>query len=235
MRERIKKEIKSWAIVIAIVMLIRATIVEGMMIPTGSMEKTILIGDAILFNRFIYGVKIPYTTQTLIRGRMPKPGEIIAFKSPLENKNLVKRCIASEGDTVEIINRIVYLNGKAVSEPYVQHTDSIIYQGLEWNEAIQELWQKGELYKYLAPQLAMDNFGPVVIPEDHIFAMGDNRENSFDARHWGPLHKKYLLGKPLVTYLSIDLGGPAQNLLEVLRFWRWRGIRLDRIGHLILS
>ncbi len=235
MREKIKNEIKSWVMVIAIVMLIRATIVEGMMIPTGSMEKTILIGDAILFNRFIYGIKIPYTTKTLIPGRMPKPGEIVAFKSPLENKNIVKRCIASEGDTVEIINRIVYLNGKAVSEPYVQHTDSIIYQGVEWNEAIQELWQKGELYKYLAPQLVMDNFGPVVIPEDHIFAMGDNRENSFDTRHWGPLHKKYLLGKPLVTYLSIDLGGPAQNLLEVLRFWRWRGIRLDRIGHLILS
>lgn len=235
MSKKLLHEIQSWVVVIAVVMIIRATFVEGMLIPTQSMESTVLIGDAILFNRFVYGVKIPYLNTTLIPGKMPSVGNIVAFKSPVDKKNLIKRCIALEGDTVQIINKKVYVNGKMLYESYTQSTDRNIYPGTEWNEILTGWWQKGELYNHLDPRRIRDNFGPVIVPKDCIFAMGDNRDESFDGRYWGPLHKNYLLGRPIVIYMSIDLGGPRQNLLEALRFWQWKGIRLDRIGRVILS
>ncbi len=230
---RVLNEIKSWIIVILAVMVIRATFVEGMLVPTQSMESTILIGDAILFNRFIYGVKIPYLNKTLVPGIMPKPGNIVAFRSFMEKINVVKRCIAIPGDTVQIINKKLYINGKIVFEAHAQYTDKNIYLGTAWNDGLTAWWKNGELYKHVDPRLIRDNFGPVVVPEDCIFAVGDNRDESFDSRFWGPLNKKYFLGKPLFIYMSIDLGGPRHNLWEVLRFWQWKGLRPDRIGQVI--
>jgi signal peptidase I len=233
--KKIFNEIKSWVIVILIVMVIRATFVEGMLVPTQSMDSTIKIGDAILFNRFIYGVKIPCLNKTLIPGRMPKHGNIVAFRSPMEKKNVVKRCIALAGDTVQVINKKVYVNGKLMYEPYAQYTDQKMYPGTTWNQMLADWWEQGELYKKINPYQIRDNFGPVVVPEDCIFGMGDNRDESFDCRFWGPLHKRYFLGKPIVIYMSIDLGGPRQTIWEALKFWQWKGVRTSRIGQLIHS
>lgn len=236
MSEKIKKEIYSWALVIIIVLFLRATFVETFMIPTGSMESTLLIGDALLVNRFIYGINIPYTQTPLIPGRMPEKEEIVVFKYPFENKSVVKRCIATEGDTVKIVNKEVYINGKKLVEPYVYHRDHRIFSGTKFEEKLyQTLWENAKFFDYVEnPGYTRDNFGPVVVPKDCIFAMGDNRDNSLDSRFWGPLHKKYFMGKPLFIYLSIDIGGEASNILEVLRFWHWKGIRLNRIGKVIL-
>jgi signal peptidase I len=234
MSERIKSEIKSWIIVILIVLVLRATFIEAFVIPTPSMEHTLLIGDAILVNRFIYGIKIPipFTNKQipLIPGKDPQRGDIIAFVSPFENRNIVKRCLAVAGDTVEIIDKVLYVNGKSVKEPYVRHVDNDIYHGIKHdNELYQQKWESSKLYEVLG-RYVRDNFGPVVIPDHCIFAMGDNRDDSFDSRFWGPLHKKYLLGKPLFIFFSLDPGGPAQNLLELLRIWRWKTVRFTRIG-----
>ena len=237
MSKKLKKEIYSWILVIMIVLVLRATFTEAMVIPTPSMEKTLLIGDALLVNRFIYGVKIPilFTNRQvpIIPGSAPARGHIIAFLSPLENKNIVKRCVAIQGDTVEIINKQLYVNRVKIDEPYVTHRDDNVFPRINIDaELLQKTWQKGELYDILGVN-CRDNFGPVVIPRGHIFAMGANRDDSFDSRFWGPLHVKYLLGKPLFVFFSLDPGGPAQNLLELLRFWKWRGIRLMRIGMVI--
>jgi signal peptidase I len=234
MSKKLKKEIYSWIIVILIVLVIRATFVEAMVIPTPSMEKTLLIGDALLVNRFIYGVKIPvpFTNRQIliIPGSSPKRGHIIAFLSPLENKNIVKRCIAVAGDTVEIIDKVLYVNGIKVNEPYIEHSDWRIFHKITYDRQLyQRTWQKGELYDVFGANIR-DNFGPVVVPKEHVFAMGDNRDDSFDSRFWGPLHEKYLLGKPLFIFFSLDPGGPAQNLVELLRFWKWKAIRFIRIG-----
>ncbi|MGB3341462.1 MAG: signal peptidase I [bacterium] len=237
MSKKLKREIYSWIIVILVVLVLRATFVEAMVIPTPSMEKTLLIGDALLVNRFIYGVKIPvpFTNRQIpiIPGSAPKRGHIIAFLSPLENKNIVKRCIAIAGDTVEIINKTLYVNGRRIDEPYVVFSDYNVFQRINVDQQLyQKTWQKGELYDILGVK-NRDNFGPVVVPKDHIFAMGDNRDDSFDSRFWGPLHEKYLLGKPLFVFFSLDPGEPAQNLVELLRFWKWKAIRFIRIGMVI--
>jgi len=236
-RLRIKKEIKSWIIVIVIVMALKVTFVEAMVIPSSSMEKTLLIGDALLVNRFIYGVKIPFffTNQQIpvIPGRKPRRGEIITFTSPFENKYIVKRCIGIEGDTIEIIDKKLYINGIEQNEPYVVHDDKRIYQPIDFSKSqYQEEWENAELSEILGINVR-DNFGPVIVPKDHIFVMGDNRDNSYDSRFWGPLHTKYLLGTPLFIFFSLDPGGPAENLIELLRIWKWKGIRPSRIGKIV--
>jgi signal peptidase I len=236
-REKLKKEIQSWIIVILVVLAIKATFVEAMVIPTPSMENNLLMGDVLMVNRFIYGVKIPIPFSNrqipIIPGQVPRRGDIVAFLSPLESKNLVKRCVALEGDTVQVIDKVLYVNGRKMEEPYARHLDPAIQSGVVISpEYYQTNWEGGEFYKLFGLRLR-DNFGPVVVPKDHFFMMGDNRDNSFDSRFWGPLHKKYLLGKPLCIFFSFDPGGPAENLFQLLRFWQWKGIRPGRIGKII--
>jgi signal peptidase I len=235
MSTKVKKEIYSWGIVIIVVLVLRAVFVEAYVIPTGSMEETLLIGDALLVNRFIYGIKFPYTQIPLISGRNPRRGEIIVFKYLFENKDFVKRCIAIEGDTVQVVNKEVYINSKRISESYIYHRDRRNFEGIKLDKKLyQKLWENAELINYVQdPRYIRDNFGPIVVPRDCIFAMGDNRDNSLDSRFWGPLHKKFLKGKPLFIYFSFDMGGEATNLFDILKIWRWRAIRLSRIGRVI--
>lgn len=234
MADKIKRYVLSWVVVIAVVLVLRATFVEAVVIPSGSMKSTLLVGDALLVNRFIYGVKIPvpFTNQQipLIPGRDPRIGEIVAFASPIENRYVVKRCIAQSGDTVEIIDKIVYVNDRRLNEPYVQHTDRRVFRGIKTEPAVyQERWEQGELGDWMGLQVR-DNFGPVIVPDGCIFAMGDNRDTSFDSRFWGPLHKKYLKGLPLFIFFSFDPGQEGENLFDLIQVWRWKAIRLSRIG-----
>jgi signal peptidase I len=234
MSERLKKEIRSWIVVIIIVLALRATFVEAFIIPTPSMETTLLVGDALLVNRFIYGVKIPipFTNSQipLIPGQTPRPRDMVVFVSPFENKDIIKRCVAVAGDTVALIDKVLYVDNKRVDEPYVRHEDNRNFSTLLFDQRLyQEKWEQGELFEILGIRVR-DNFGPVVVPEDCIFVMGDNRDNSADSRFWGPLHKKYLKGTPLVIFFSFDPGAPAANLIDLLKIWQWKGIRFHRIG-----
>jgi signal peptidase I len=236
-KARLKREIYTWTTVIIIVLILRAIFVEAYVIPTASMEKTLLIGDALLVNRFIYGVKIPIPFSSeqipIIPGRMPQRGEIVVFRYPFENKDFVKRCVAVENDTVQLIDKVLYVNGKEINEPYVRHSDRNIVRGVSAERNLyQHKWEEAELADLIGYQVR-DNFGPVVVPEDCIFAMGDNRDNSADSRFWGPLHKKYLKGKPLFIYFSFDPGGEVSSFIEVFKIWKWKSIRLYRIGRVI--
>jgi len=184
------------ALVLALV--IRAYVIQAFKIPSGSMIPTLLIGDHILVNKFIYGTTIPFTDKRTLVLRKPEKGDIIVFKFP-ENpkKDFIKRVIATEGDVVEERNKLIYLNGKAVAEPYAQHVDSLLRSGMN------------------DPR---DNFGPVTVPKDKLFVMGDNRDQSYDSRYWGFVDLKAVLGKALIIYWSWDPDNMA---------------RFNRIGRLI--
>ena len=234
MSETVKKGLYSWIVTILIVLVIKATFIEACVIPTPSMEQTLLTGDAVLVNRFIYGVKIPIPFTNLqiplIPGRDPHRGDIVMFVSPFESINLVKRCVAIEHDTVEVVDKILFVNGQKTDDTHTYHTDRRVYENTGWDtENHQKVWEEAGLGDIFGLRVR-DNFGPVVVPEDCIFVMGDNRDNSADSRFWGPLHKKYLKGMPLVVFFSFDPGGPKTNVIDLLKIWEWKSVRFMRIG-----
>jgi signal peptidase I len=257
--------IVSWVPVIVIVLLLRSFVVEAFMVPTPSMESTIMVGDFLLVNKFIYGVKIPFTSKNLISINNPKPGEIFVFRyhldpdspQPEENyvqifpkslpllpiywnkktnfftwyapRNFVKRCIAVEGDTVEVRNKNLYVNGKLQFEPYVQHIDRRIFPPLMSVPAdYQTQWEQGKFAESPEGYLIRDNFGPVVVPKGMIFGMGDNRDNSSDARFFGPIPLKNVKGKPMVIYFS---SSAAPNIARIVL--SPRQIQWNRIGSIV--
>ncbi len=256
-----------WGPVIIAVLLIRSFVVEAFMVPTGSMLDTILIGDFMLVNKFVYGVKLPFTDKTIVPISSPKRGDIIVFRFPVDPdvpepdgrysrifpswlpllpifwdnqahffhwyvpRNFIKRCIAVAGDTVEYREKQLYVNGKQQNEPYVVHKDGRMLPGFETvpsREMFQKAWEERRFYQTEYSPYVRDQFGPVVVPPGHIFAMGDNRDNSEDGRFWGPLNLKYLRGKPLVLYFSSDA---APNIARIV-VSPW-AIRFNRIGRLV--
>jgi signal peptidase I len=169
--------LKSIAIALVLALITRATVVQAFRIPTSSMEETLLVGDFLLVNKFLYGSRIPFTDIRLPKVREPKRGDIIVFKHPIEGKDFIKRCVGVPGDTVEVRNDVVYVNGQSVNEPY------------------KTLRGFGG---------ASSNYGPAVVPAGHLFMMGDNRHNSYDSRSWGPLSMEHVKGKAMVMYFSWD-------------------------------
>ncbi|MCU4138466.1 MAG: Signal peptidase I [Thermodesulfobacteria bacterium] len=175
---------KSILIALILALFIRAFIVQAYKIPSGSMVPTLLIGDYLLVNKLAYGIKNPLKNDFLYFRRLPKRQEIVVFTYPLNKKlDFIKRVIGLPGDTIQIINKKVYVNGKLLKEPYVRFSDSEIYP------------------KEISPR---DNYGPVKVPPKHIFVMGDNRDQSYDSRFWGFVPIKYLKGKALIIYFSWD-------------------------------
>ena len=170
------------ALILALV--IRAYVIQAFKIPSGSMIPTLLVGDHILVTKFIYGTRIPFSDKKTLVFRNPEKGDIIVFKFP-ENpkKDFIKRVIATEGDVIEERNKIIYLNGEAVTEPYAKHVDNLLRFGMN------------------DPR---DNFGPLRVPKDKLFVMGDNRDQSYDSRYWGFVDLKAVLGKALIIYWSWD-------------------------------
>lgn len=182
--KKILDYIKSIAIAILIALFIRAYVVQAFKIPSGSMIPTLLIGDHLLVNKFIYGVHPPFSDKRILVFENPKRGDIIVFKYPEDpNRDFIKRVIGVGGDIVEIKNKKVFVNGVELKEPYARYTDSYIHP------------------RELDPR---DNFGPVKVPEGKLFVMGDNRDQSYDSRFWGFVDLKDVKGKALIIYWSWD-------------------------------
>ncbi len=174
------------AIIVAAVLalFIRTFVVQAFKIPSGSMKNTILVGDHILVNKFLYGTHIPFTNTKILTIRKPERGDIIVFKYPeKESVDFIKRLIGMPGDVVQVIDKVVYINGKPLTEPYTIHKDSEI------------------LPRALEPR---DNFGPVTVPPHEYFMMGDNRDRSRDSRFWGFVDESKILGKAMIIYWSWD-------------------------------
>ena len=179
-----RENIEAILVAVLIALFIRTFVVQAFKIPSGSMKQTLLIGDHILVNKFIYGVKIPYLHKTIIPIKTPQRGDIIVFKFPLDpSKDFIKRVIGIGGDIVESRDKQIYVNQKPLIHDHGVYTDPHIIPG------------------NLRPR---DNFGPIKVPENSLFMMGDNRDESFDSRFWGFVNLKAVDGKAFIIYWSWD-------------------------------
>jgi len=195
----IKEYLEPIIIAILIALFIRTFIVQAFKIPSSSMEPTLQVGDHILVNKFIYGIKIPFTDIKLLEFKKPKRGDIIVFIYPKDrSKDFIKRVIGTEGEKVEVIRNKIYVNDKLINDPWGHYNE------------------KSEWIRYLQP---IEKFGPVVVPKDSLFVLGDNRENSQDSRFWGFVNTHAVRGKAFIIYFSWDRY--AQNLLDKIRWVRF--------------
>ena len=196
----LRENIEAILVAVLIALFIRTFVVQAFKIPSGSMKQTLQIGDHILVNKFLYGVKIPYWQKKIIPVKTPKRGDIIVFKYPVDpKKDFIKRVVGVAGDVVESKDKKLYVNQKLVNHDYGVHTDPHIIAG------------------NIRPR---DNFGPITVPEDSLFVMGDNRDESFDSRFWGFVDLKAVNGKAFIIYWSWDkhnFGVRWKRLGQILR------------------
>jgi len=194
-----------FALVLALI--IRTFVIQAFKIPSGSMKTTLLVGDHILVNKFIYGIKIPFINKDIIRFRDPRRGDIVVFRYPVDpTKDFIKRVIGLPGDTVRIQDKRVYVNDKLLDEPYVTHTDPKIMP---------------------AGAGPRDNMPALVVPANSLFVMGDNRDESYDSRFWKFVDIGELRGEAIIIYCSWN-GEGSFSFDSSKSFIRW-----DRIGTIL--
>lgn len=202
-----KDYIEPIALAILIALFIRAFIIQAFRIPSESMKPTLVVGDHLLVNKFIYGIRIPYSdkifgkSKKLFEWKKPQRGEVIVFIFPKDrSKDFIKRVIGTEGEKVRIIQNKIYINDKMIEDPWGHFT---------------------------SPRSSIEDFGPITVPPNSLFVMGDNRDNSQDSRFWGFVDVNEVKGKAFIIYFS----GPS--ILHVVFPWTWGDIMWKRVGKLI--
>ena len=182
-----KSALREWGealgVALILALVIRSFVVQAFKIPSGSMLPTLQIGDHILVNKFIYGVRVPILGNMLLEIGTPKHGDVIVFVYPEDpQKDFIKRVVAVAGDVVEIEAKKLTVNGVAVADPYAHYADG----------------------ESIGGQPQRDNFGPFTVPRGTVFVMGDNRDRSYDSRFWGPVALDQVKGKAFLIYWSWD-------------------------------
>ena len=209
--ERFWDFVKQMAIALVLALGIKTSIVEAYKIPSGSMEDTLLVGDFLLANKFIYGSRlpIPFVDIRLPDIRDPRPGDVVIFKYPLDpDVNYIKRCVAVAGQTVEIRNKQVFVDGQLV--PLPEHGK----------------YEDGGRDPFARPQNphlgTRDNMSPVTVPPNSLFVMGDNRDRSSDSRFWGFVPRANILGQAMIVHWSWreDPRAPETSLREPFSYVR---------------
>jgi signal peptidase I len=193
------------SIIIAVIMalFIRTFVVQAFKIPTGSMEPNLLIGDHLLVNKFVFGPGGP--ERVLLPSRDIRRGDVVVFKYPEDpERDFIKRVIGLPGETIELRDRKVLINGTAVDEPYAH------YLPRPDNDALHEY----------TPDDVRDAYGPVQVPADAYFVMGDNRDNSQDSRYWGFLPRAHVKGRALFIYWSFEPDGGVAGVVTGTRWGR---------------
>jgi signal peptidase I len=214
------------SVVLAVVIFVtvRTFLIEAYRIPTGSMENTLLVGDFLLVNKSIYGARVPGTEIRIGPFREPALGDVVVFHPPHEpNRNYVKRVVGTPNDTLEMREKRLYRNGFLADEPWARHDDD---RGDSVHPDMR--WQSGYLIASNRPkyQPTRDNWGPIVVPPDRYFVLGDNRDNSEDSRYWGFVEREKIRGQPWRVYYSFEQS--SSGALPWLSRVRW-----DRIGSAI--
>jgi signal peptidase I len=202
-----KKEIRPALIMAAVLFAVRSSLADWNDVPTGSMKPTILEGDRVYVNKLAYDLKIPFTTVHLAEWDNPHRGEIVVFYSPHDGQRLVKRVIGLPGDTIELRDNTLLLNGEAINYGPVK-AESLRDVSPSDTETLR--FAAEELPNHTHPVAtwpevaAKRNFGPVTVPEGKYFMMGDNRDNSFDSRYFGFVERKRILGQATAVVISLD-------------------------------
>jgi signal peptidase I len=219
-RSRHWEFVRSLLVAIAIFLVLRTFIIEAFRIPSGSMENTLLIGDFLFVNKALYGAEVPFTGLHLPAFREPRRNDLVIFRSVEERLTVVKRLVGMPGDTLAMEDNRLVVNGQAAAEPFVIRTDPL--RG-DHEDPKMRAWQ----VKYLPADRdratyrpTLQNWGPLVVPPDSFFAMGDNRDNSYDSRYWGFLGRDRIRGRPLIIYYSYNPNGVLP--LPFFTAPRWR-------------
>ena len=210
------RDLATVATVVALFLLARVFVVEAFRIPTGSMEGTLLVGDFLLVNKLLYGADLAGGVHVPALAH-PKRGEVVVFVPPHEpGRSYVKRVVGVPGDTLEMRDKVLIRDGEPQVEPYAVHVD-----------AGGDLTDPGMLWQlpYLVADAShyhpsRDDWGPLVVPADSYFVLGDNRDDSLDSRFWGFVPADAVRGRPLMVYFSVDRDARQPGLGAV----RWRRI-----------
>jgi len=180
----VREYAESIIIAVLLALVIRTYLVQAFKIPSGSMEDTLAIGDHLLVSKFMYGTKIPFVDQRVLKLRDPRQGDVIVFEYPEDpSKDFIKRVVGVPGDVVEGKDKKVYVNGKHYENPHEVHKE------------------KETIPKEMNPR---DTFGPVTVPADSYFVMGDNRDRSYDSRFWKFVRRDQIKGLAFIKYWSWD-------------------------------
>jgi signal peptidase I len=182
--------IESLVFTVIFVLVFTSYIAQATQVPTESMKPTILVGDHFFLDKLAFPANYPEAIRSFLPRRSIERGDIVAFKSPTDgNIPFVKRIVGLPGDTVELRNKELYIDDQLMDEPYKIHVDSTTYSADSWTP--EELKIR-------------DNYGPVTVPPDSYFVMGDNRDNSNDSRYWGFINRDEIIGRPLFVYWSYE-------------------------------
>jgi signal peptidase I len=201
------KEIRWWLVIGLVVFSIRSSLADWSDVPTGSMKPTILEGDRVFVNKLAYDLKVPFTTRHLAEWSNPRRGDVVVFFSPRDRTRLVKRVVGLPGDTIELRNNRLVLNGKPVEyQPIAEELlhDVAVTDRASQVFAVEKLADRRHAVAAIPSVPARRDFGPCLVPEGHYFMMGDNRDNSFDSRYFGSVERRQIVGRATAVALSFD-------------------------------
>ena len=228
-KSTVREYFESIIIAVILALFVRTFVLQAFKIPTGSMENNLLIGDHLLVNKFVYAPRAAGVERTLMPIGTIRRGDVLVFKSPVEpERDLIKRVIGLPGDRLEQKEKKIYINGQPLNEPYVFF--------------LEPPHHNSELSEASTTSDPRENYGPVTVPPNQYFMMGDNRDNSLDSRYWGFMPADYVKGKAIFIYWSYEseredyedesAGATIKGLASVFMHF-FTKTRWDRLGHFI--
>ena len=199
----VREYFEALAIAVVLALFVRTWVFQAFKIPTGSMEPNLLVGDHLIVNKMIFAPGVTALERALLPRRDIRRGDVAVFKYPEDPaRDFIKRVIGLPGDKLELHRKTVFINGQALTEPYVQFLTPPSNDGTVHSDDRSE------------------EYGPITVPADQYFMMGDNRDNSEDSRYWGFMPRSYVKGQALFIYYSLDDKEPLTHLVKATRWER---------------
>jgi signal peptidase I len=211
MKQRLTKFWREWMRPLLVILIItssfRSAIADWNDVPTGSMKPTIMEGDRIFVNKLAYDLKIPFTTAQITQWDNPKRGEVVVLFSPVDGKRLVKRVVGVPGDRIELQNNLLYVNGKRVQYDSIDPrviSEIPIEERSFFHFSTEDLTGRKHPVMITPGRSSMKSFRTILVPAQNYFVMGDNRDNSFDSRYFGPVHRNRIVGRAVAVVASLN-------------------------------